>query len=142
MKNLHTEIVINAPANKVWNILTSFEKYPEWNPFIISIKGGTELGAELKVVLKNGKGTSVFKPTVVASDAGRIFEWLGSLPIPGLFKGRHHFMIEELNEGKVKFVHGEQFSGLLAGFIMKQIGEQTKNSFIAMNEALKKRAES
>ena len=65
MKNLHTEITINAPAEKVWNILTDFEKFGEWNPFILSIEGKQEIGAQLKVVLKNGNGTSVFKPKVL-----------------------------------------------------------------------------
>ncbi len=33
MKEIHTEIEINAPAGKVWRVLTDFPSYPEWNPF-------------------------------------------------------------------------------------------------------------
>ena len=141
MKNLHTEITINAPAEKVWNILTNFEKFGEWNPFILSIEGKQEIGAQLKVVLKNGNGTSVFKPKVLILEKNKAFEWLGSLPIPGLFNGQHHFKLEKISEHQINFIHGEQFSGLLAGIIMKQIGEATQQSFMAMNKALKERAE-
>ena len=82
-------------------------------------------------------------PTVVlVAKKNKAFEWLGSLPIPGVFNGHHYFRIEELSNGQVKFIQGEDFSGLLAGLIMRQIGEQTRQGFIAMNKALKERAES
>ena len=38
-KEIKTEILINAAPEKVWSILTNFEKYPDWNPFIKSING-------------------------------------------------------------------------------------------------------
>lgn len=140
-KSLQTEIIINAPAEKVWNVLMDFEKYPEWNPFILSITGQAVVGNQIKAVLKNGNGTSVFKPKVLVADKNKAFEWLGSLPIPGIFNGQHHFKIERISDSQVKFIHGEQFSGLLAGLIMKQIGEATQQGFIAMNKALKERVE-
>jgi hypothetical protein len=140
MKNLQTEIIINASAERVWNILMDFEKFPEWNPFVLSIEGKPELGMQLKVVLNNGKGTSTFTPKVITVEKSKTFEWLGSVPF-GLFKGQHRFAIEKISDTQIKFIHGEQFSGLLAGLIMKQIGEQTRKGFISMNEALKRRAE-
>ena len=140
MKNLQTEIIINATPEKVWSILMDFDKYPQWNPFVKEITGSQKVGGQLKVTLRNGKGTSVFTPTVVSNETTRLFEWLGSIPL-GLFKGQHRFAIEKINDTHVKFIHSEQFSGLLAGLIMSQIGETTRNGFIAMNKALKERAE-
>jgi hypothetical protein len=140
MKNLQTEIIINATPEKVWNILMDFAKYPEWNPFVKEITGSQQVGGQLNVTLNNGKGTSVFTPTVVSNETANVFEWLGSIPL-GLFKGQHRFAIEKINDTQVKFIHSEQFSGLLAGIIMSQIGETTRNGFIAMNKALKERAE-
>ena len=140
MKTLHTEIIINAPAEKVWNILTDFEKFPEWNAFILSIEGEQKVGAQLTVGLKNGNSTSVFKPKLVVYEKNKAFEWKGRLPV-GMFNGHHQFKIEKLSDTQVKFVHKEDFSGWLSGLIMKMIGEQTRHGFEAMNEALKNRAE-
>lgn len=140
MKNLHTEIIINASAQKVWSILTDFEKFPEWNPMVVSIEGKEEVGAQLTVALKNGSSTSTFQPKVVVFEKEKAFEWLGHLPL-GMFNGRHQFKVEKLSDSQVKFVHREDFSGWLSGLIMRMIGEQTRQGFIAMNEALKKRAE-
>ena len=140
MKTLYTEITIQALPEKVWNILIDFESYHEWNPFVLSIEGKPEVGTQLKVVLKNGKGTSVFKPKVVSVKVNSAFAWLGSLPL-GMFTGHHQFRIEKINEKEVKFIQTEEFSGLLSGILLKLIGEATKQSFMAMNEALKTKAE-
>jgi uncharacterized protein YndB with AHSA1/START domain len=33
MKQIHSEIVINAPVSSVWNIITDFDSYHKWNTF-------------------------------------------------------------------------------------------------------------
>ncbi len=52
MKEIRTGIDINGTAEKVWNVLTSFDSYDEWNPFIKSIKGELKTGAQLKVYIE------------------------------------------------------------------------------------------
>jgi uncharacterized membrane protein len=37
MKQLHTEIDVEAPAERVWEVLMDFASYPQWNPFIRNI---------------------------------------------------------------------------------------------------------
>jgi uncharacterized protein YndB with AHSA1/START domain len=34
MKEIYTEIEINASAEEVWHVLTDFGAYPEWNLFL------------------------------------------------------------------------------------------------------------
>ena len=140
MTTISTEIIINASREKVWQVLMDFPNYGAWNPFIISISGEARLGGRLTNVLQTKEKQRTFKPKIVTLDENRHFEWVGSLPL-GLFVGRHSFRLEEVNAQQVKLVHGEHFSGLLSGMIMKKIGEETRESFIAMNRALKERVE-
>jgi uncharacterized protein YndB with AHSA1/START domain len=49
MKELHSEIEINAPAERVWELLTDFASYPQWNPFIRTISGQPTKGERLEV---------------------------------------------------------------------------------------------
>ena len=44
MKELLTEIVIDASPEKVWKTLTDLDKYPDWNPFICHAVGKAEIG--------------------------------------------------------------------------------------------------
>ena len=142
MSELYANIEIDASAKKVWDILMDFDRYPEWNPFIKSIRGSAEIGSKLEVVMQpEGRKPTTFKPKVLANQPYEEFRWLGKLLIPGVFDGEHIFLIESLDEGRVKFVQQEYFRGILAGPIMKSIGGATQRAFKDMNEALKQRAE-
>lgn len=141
-KRIKTEIIINSSREKLWVLLTNFNGYPNWNPFIRSIEGELKQGGRLKNTLQNGEKTMVFKPIVQEVVPFHSFSWLGSLWVKGLFDGRHYFCIEEIAPNQVKLIHGEDFTGILSTAILKQIGEDTRKNFVAMNQALKQLAES
>ncbi|MFT7587895.1 MAG: hypothetical protein ACI959_000100 [Limisphaerales bacterium] len=141
---IETSIHINAPREKVWEILTDFDAYPEWNPFIQkismpddSLKVGNKLSAYIKAPKSSGM---TFKPTLVAHEAQISFAWLGHLFISGLFDGRHSFELKTNKEGGTTFIHSEQFSGMLVP-LFKSSMPKFKRGFESMNEALKIKAE-
>lgn len=136
-----TEIIINTSAGKVWNILTNLPDYQNWNPFIVSSAGEVKPGARLVNVLKNGKKTITFKPKVLRVDAPYYFDWMGNLIFPGIFDGHHSFRIERITDSQVKLIQEEVFTGILASFIFRRIGNDTLQSFIRMNQALKYESE-
>ena len=66
--------------------------------------------------------------------------WLGRLLLPGVFDGEHIFSIEPSSEGGSRFVQRERFSGVLVPLVGGML-RKTEQGFMAMNEALKQRAE-
>ncbi len=65
MKEIHTEIAIEAPSDRVWRSLTDFALYPEWNPLIRRASGPLEVGARPDVLLgASGARETRFHPTV------------------------------------------------------------------------------
>ncbi|HMI90065.1 MAG TPA: SRPBCC domain-containing protein [Polyangiales bacterium] len=140
---LRTEIEIAAPPAKVWAILTDFAAYPSWNPFVVSLEGALAQGAPLVARMRppGSARAMTFKPHVTALEAEKRFAWFGTLPIPGLFGGEHGFELIALGPDRVRFVHGEKFRGLLIPLLRKSLDGATRAGFVAMNEALKKRAE-
>lgn len=139
---LHTEIEIQAPIEKVWQHLTDFDHFPIWNPFIIEAKGEITLGAQLEVLIQPVGGKALtFKPKVIRLDKNRELRWLGNLIIPGLFDGEHIFTIEPITTNRVRFVQREIFSGLLVPLFANDLNTKTKRGFEAMNQALKQMAE-
>jgi hypothetical protein len=142
MRNIETSITIKASSQKVWNILTDFEKYAEWNPFIINIEGQPEKGTKLaNTMLLEGQKPQIFKPLIIVVDNQKEFRWLGSLFVKGIFDGEHYFLLEQINDQEVKLIQGENFSGILSTPIMKMIEKKTLSGFNKMNMALKARAE-
>jgi len=137
---IQTDVIINSSASEVWKVLTNFEEYPKWNPFIQQVTGTARPGKQLKVQMKSGDGTITFSPTVLVVLPDRELRWLGRVFIPGLFDGEHSFVIEPLSENQVRLVQSEAFNGLLIPF-SESLLEGTKLNFEAMNQALKKRVE-
>jgi len=143
MKELHTEIEIDAPAERVWRLLTDFASYPRWNPFIRTISGRPIPGERLEVRLEPPGGRRMtFKPEVLEAEPERTLRWLGHLMVPGLFDGEHSFTIEPLAEDRVRFVQREAFKGLLVPLFARGLEANTRRGFEQMNGALKERAES
>ena len=141
-KQLYTEIEINASPEKVWRILTDFAEYPNWNPFIRKIEGNPAVGERLEAFIQpTGAKGMTFKPTLLAVEKEKELRWLGKLFVSGLFDGEHFFKIEPLSKKSVKFIHGENFKGLLVGFLAKSLDTDTLRGFREMNEALKNLAE-
>ena len=136
-KEINTSIKINASAEKVWQVLTAFEAYPNWNPFLTSVQGDFVVGKKVKIVA----GGMKFKPKVLQYSENKGIKWIGRLLFKGLFDGEHSFQIQDHQDGTSTFYHSEKFSGMLVGLFAKKLDTETKAGFEAMNKKLKELAE-
>ncbi len=142
MKEIKTEILINASVQKVWKVLTDFKAYPDWNPFITSVEGEVFEGSKFKVRIQPlGSRPMQFKPICLSFVENVEFSWLGKFGMTGVFDGKHSFELIELDEGEMKFIQREEFNGLLVPLFWKKLDVNTRWSFEMMNEKLKQTAE-
>lgn len=138
MKEVLTQIQINASPAKVWAVLTANEQWAAWNPFITKSSGAIVVGGKITNTMEmKGQKPMTFKPTVLKADEAQELRWLGRLLLPGIFDGEHYFKLEA-KDGGTLFTQGEKFTGILVGILNL---EDVKASFGELNQALKKRAE-
>lgn len=137
---IETDVIINSSASDVWQELTDFREYPQWNPFMLQVTGVASPGEQLEVRMRLGDETITITPTVLVALTDRELRWIGHLFVPGLFDGEHSFVIEPLGEDQIKFLQSESFSGLFVPF-SRGLLDGTKLNFEAMNQALKMRVE-
>ena len=137
---MRSEVTINAPPARVWEVLTDVEAYPEWNPFFVKAKGDLSVGNDLRVTMQPvGKDPQSFSPKVLEVDRRRHkLVWRGRLGIPWLFDGTHHFFIERVSDTSVKFTQHEDFCGVFVPFVSF---DPYRRGWEKMNAALKQRAE-
>lgn len=139
---IQTHIDIDAPPERVWSVLTDFERHPTWNPFIREIRGEVRQGARLHVRLGPPDGNpTTFTPVVTRAEPNRELSWLGLLVTSWVFRGEHAFRLEPLGDGRTRFYHGESFGGVLVPLMRKRLDTDTRRGFELMNEALKREAE-
>ncbi len=87
-KEISTSILINCSPSVIWEILMSFDNYPIWNPFILSISGNPKVGKQIEAKIQPpGAKAMIFKPLVLANESEKEFKWLGKLWVEGLFDG-------------------------------------------------------
>ena len=140
MKELRTEIEIDAPIEKVWRALTDFASFPEWNPFIRRIKGTPTIGSRLEVTLgASGTKPMTFRPRVLNVVPNRELRWLGRLGLPRLFDGEHIFELVPLGPNRTRFVQRERFRGLFVPFLATSLDRDARRGFEEMNRALRAR---
>ncbi|MBX3497820.1 MAG: SRPBCC domain-containing protein [Alphaproteobacteria bacterium] len=141
MPSIDTSIDIAASPARVWSVLTDFASYPAWNPFITRVAGLPVVGDRLVVTIQPpGRRAMMFRPVVLAATPEVELRWRGRLLMPGLFDGEHVFRLTPA-DGGCRLDHGEIFTGLLSGLLRGTL-PTTRRGFVAMNEALKARAES
>jgi len=115
-----------ASKERIWQILSDFPGYPDWNPFIIKIIRRPENRNHIGCHHGNpGQETNPIQAGNLVCDPRGEFCWRGKLFMKGLFDGTHYFILKETEDGKTHFIHGENFMGLLVRPILRSIETAT-----------------
>lgn len=119
MKVFSSHTTINAPAERVWGILTDGPSYTTWNSTVAKFEGAIKRGEKVKVFAKINPGRA-FPVKVTELDAPKRMVWTGGMPL-GLFKGVRTFTLTPTGSGAVAFDMREVFSGPLSPLIGRSI---------------------
>ena len=136
-------IEIPASPKAVWRVLTDLAHYPEWNPFIRHASGNLEVGETLRLRVRPALGIPlVFHARITELQEYRRLRWRGTFGGAFLGSGVHSFVIEPLDEGRVRFEQRELFDGLLPWLARDLLVRQAEDGFSRMNRQLAARAAS
>jgi hypothetical protein len=139
---IRTEIEISAGPSRVWEVLTDFSHYPDWNPFILELKGSARQGTAITYRFEFPRGIRLWTAArVLRFEQERELRWAAHFLTPTLFNGEHYFVIAPMSGGGVIFSHGEIFSGLLLPAIRPILRKDGPQIYQALNTALKERVE-
>jgi hypothetical protein len=137
-----TTFEVNAPAKRVWETLTTLDRYPEWNPQIPQASGDLQEGQRINLRLAlPGRPTMDLSATVEQARPDSLLTWRGHVGARWLFEGYRRFEITPVAAGRVAVTHVEDIHGLLAPLFAMVMGTQVQTSHNALNAALKARAE-
>lgn len=140
-RHVTTALDIDAAPERVWDVLTDFAAYPEWNPFIVRVDGTPTPGSRITLRIRSTAGwNATNRATVLAAVPGKVLRWSARLiPIPGMASGRHEFTLTPTETG-TRLVQSERFSGALVPAIGRLL-VKTEQDFHILNQALRKRSE-
>ena len=119
VRTIHTEHDIDAPPERLWALLTDFDRFPQWNPLHrrITLHGPFRAGTRISISLKMDRFRSVHGGRLVGVEDGREFGWVAQAGlIPALVVVERSFRVEP-RQGGSRLVQHEVDSGLAVGLL-------------------------
>ena len=135
---------IAASEARVWDVLTSFREYDEWNPTITRMRATLIPGSPMSFVIAVGRRELKIRCKMLKVEPGRELRWRGPPQwiLAQVFNGEHYLRVEPAGLGKCQLVHGERFGGVSLPLIWGKLRGDLEQAYGAMNRAVKGRAES
>ena len=132
-------VVVEAPRELIWDVLTDFEAYDEWNPYVTRATGTASEGADLELTLDaSDEEAEDAAAEVLIVHPRRKLEWRTRVLVPGLLDHEQIFRVLPLGPRRFRVVQEARFEGLLAPFADLD-GE--RRGLVTMIEALAERAQ-
>ncbi|XHX77329.1 MAG: SRPBCC domain-containing protein [Stenomitos frigidus ULC029] len=143
MPSLYAEIEINASRRRVWQALLRKEQWLYWNTFLYDCdpKRSIEQGRELSLSLRRAPDDeeTEFQPRIMLVQPEVCLKWVSS--IPG-FVNENVFQLQETGRDRTKYIHQENFSGLLTQVFYPFIRQDEQQGIRRMARELKRYVES
>ena len=141
VRSIVTVVDINAPGDRVWQVLTDLDGYRTWNPFLTSASGAIAPGSKITISAKVGKRTITFHPRISIVEPRKKLVWVGRLFSSELFEGEHQFDVIERDQSHTRVIQSEHFKGMLVAALWDRFSPALVQGFRAMNDTLKHRCE-
>jgi len=144
-ENLVTSIrvEIDAPASLVWEVLTDYGRYAEWNTFCPGIETTGELGdlVRMQVRIPGTDQTIPVNEYLVACERERLLSWEQRPTDGNKDAARRDQYVEAVGPQRSRYFTTDLFLGLNADTIMREHGAWVKQGFDQVARDLKARAE-
>ena len=144
MRDIATEIDIDAPRARVWSILVDLAHYPEWNPFTPRVEASLKIGEPviLHVAMRGAGHDTMRQPEVMTSYVeGEELGWGTTMLHSAVLRANRTQRLIALTEARTRYVSVDRFEGAIVPLVMALYGASVQRGFDETARALKTRAE-
>ena len=135
-KSVHAELIIPAPPETIWSVLTDAAGYEEWNPVFTRVEGEYLEGAKMAYRMRDASGNETdVTATVVKLDGTRELNQFGGMR--GILTFDHHWFLQPV-EGGTRVTQHEDYRGIGVWFWDPSWFE---SAYAGANEALSARVQ-
>jgi uncharacterized protein YndB with AHSA1/START domain len=139
---VRAEIEIDAPAERIFAILTDLPAYPEWNPFTVRAESTLRLGEPVHLYVRLRPGRLSHRVEYVTRhERPTHLCWGMSMGAGFLLEAERCQTLTPLDANRTRYVNEDVLTGWLAPLVMRAYGPAMQRGFEAVASALKKRAE-
>jgi len=143
MAVVRAEIEIDAPPERVFDVLTDIDAYPEWNPFTPKVESTLRIGDPIHMQVRL-VGEKLMRQTEYVTHNERPHKlcWGADIGPRVLCRADRCQVLTPIEGGRTHYLCTDEIRGLLAPLVMLFYGKAMKRGFGDCARALKKRVES
>lgn len=137
MKQVKTELILNAPPDRIWNLLYDFSLYPEWNPLIVSAVGTRAAGCPLDLVVRlPGIDPFRLRSSLISIEPSTQLGWRWALSSKLLVAWTFQVRLEQVSSDRVLIAQSSEFTGLFAPLFCFALNRSFAAGMHELNQAL------
>jgi len=142
-REIRAELDIDAPSERVFDVLTDLDAYPEWNPFTPRVESTLRLGDPVHLHVRLGKGARLSHRIeyVTAHERPHRLCWGADVGARFLVRADRCQTLTALEGDRTRYVCTDRITGWLTPLVIRFFGEAMQRGFEDGALALKKRAE-
>ena len=136
MKPFHCETVLQTTTDRVWDLLSDFSLYPQWNPLFPKITGSGAAGDRHELVI-HLPGIDPFNvPATLERNTEGTLAWRSAFLGRPLLAWTFSCRIEAESPERLKVRLDWKFSGVLAPLFRFALGRPMQEGMEQLNQAL------
>jgi len=133
---------VEAPAERVWQVICDLPRYSEWNPFVVRCASTLVVGdpIDMRVRVLPFWAQPQRERVLEHRPGRRLCYEIEALPLGALASRRCHD-VTPLGDSRSRYVSRFELSGWLSPWIARLLGGRLRAGFSAMSAALCARAQ-
>lgn len=137
MNQVKTEVILQAPVDRVWALVADLSLYPQWNLLVEKATGAFEPGGRLDLSVRL-PGIDPFHVAVrvLRLETEALFSWRGAMWSDALLAWTYCLRLEGGAAGQVKVVQTSEFTGALAPLFSFALNRSFAAGMSDLNQAL------
>ncbi|WP_194834608.1 SRPBCC domain-containing protein [Nocardia sp. XZ_19_369] len=133
---------IDAPAELVWQVITDFPRYGEWNPFVSECRSSLVPGEPIDMVVHLGPRPRRQREWIRSHTPGHELSYsMKPVPLGTLNSFRSH-TITPIDAERTRYESHFELNGWLRPVVVALLGKHLQRGFAGMTAGVKERAES
>jgi hypothetical protein len=136
------ELAIDAPPERVWEVVTDLARYPVWNPFVVACTSTLAVGDPIAMRVRIfARFAQPQREWILAHEPGRLLAYGLPRTRLGALVSRRSHEVSAGTAARARYVSHFELGGWLAPLVSLLLGNRLRAGFTAMSAAIAVRAE-
>ena len=140
-KCVRAEVEIDAPLERVWEILKNTDRYGEWNPFTPRVETTLQIGDPIHLHVRLVGKRLVHRVEFITRNAPHTLGWEMKMGARFLLYAERVQVLTAVDQNRTHYKTEDCFTGWLRPLVLGLFGKAMERGFVDCALGLKKAAE-